>query len=110
MWVSLLLPVEDGEVLSHSIAGVLLDNGGLVLRESVDCVGPGLPVVLGWDVVGAAHLADNVVLGPRSRVTRTIQPGLTGETFQENTSSQVQADQTVFHFLPRCFIESTTDA
>ena len=35
MWVSLLLPVEDGKVLGHGIASVLVDNGGLVLGESV---------------------------------------------------------------------------
>ena len=60
----------DGEVLSHGIASVLVDNGGLVLGEPVDSVPPGLPVVLGQDVLGAADQAGNVVLRSRPRVAR----------------------------------------
>ena len=53
--------VVDGEVLCHGIAGVLVDNSGLVLGEPVDSVGPGLPVVLGQDILGAADQADNAL-------------------------------------------------
>ena len=63
--------VVDGEVLGHGIAGVLVDNGGLVLGEPVDSVPPGLPVVFGQDILGAADQADNVVLRARSCVARS---------------------------------------
>ena len=53
--VPLVLLVIDGEVLGHCIASVLVDNGGLVLGEPVDSVPPGLPVVLGQDVLGFAR-------------------------------------------------------
>ena len=52
--VPLVLLVIDGEVLGHCIASVLVDNGGLVLGEPVDSVGPGLPVIFGQDILGAA--------------------------------------------------------
>ena len=85
--VPLVLLVIDGEVFSHGIAGVLVDNCSLVLREPVDRVPPGLPVVLGQGVLGAADLADDVVLRTRSCVARALQPRLAGETFWEATFS-----------------------
>ncbi len=84
--VPLILLMVDGEVLGHCIAGVLVGNGRLVLREPVDSVGPWLPVVLCQDVLGTADFADNVVLRTRSRVTRTLQTWLAGETFRKNAS------------------------
>ncbi len=85
--VSLVLHVVDSKVLGHGIASVLVDNGGLVLGKPVDRVGPGLPVILGQDVLGAADLADNVVLCPRPRMARALQTRFAGETFRENAAS-----------------------
>ena len=76
--VPLVLFMVDREVLGHCIASVLVDNGGLMLREPVDRVGPGLPVILGQDILGAADLAHNVVLCTRSCVARTLQTRLAG--------------------------------
>ena len=66
----------------------------LVLGEPVDRArgGSGLPVVFGQDVLGTADLADDVVLGIGPRVSRALQPRLTGETFWVNASIEVQAD------------------
>ena len=63
--VPLVLLVIDGEVLGHCIASVLVDNGGLVLGEPVDSVPPGLPVVLGQDILGVADLTGDVILNTR---------------------------------------------
>ena len=68
--VPLDLLVIEGEVLGHGIASVLIYNRSLVLGEPVDSVPPGLPVVLGQDVLGAADQAGNVVLRARPRVAR----------------------------------------
>ena len=63
-------------VLSHGILVVLPIDGVLMLSQAMDCIVPGLPVVLHQDVGGSAHLTGDVVLHTQPGVGGAFQPRL----------------------------------
>ena len=54
--------VVDPQVLSHPVLNVLVLDVGLMLRELVHRIEPGLPMVLSKDVLDVADFTGDVVL------------------------------------------------
>ena len=54
--------VVDPQVLSHPVLNVLVLDVGLMLRELVRRIEPGLPMVLSKDVLDVADFTGDVVL------------------------------------------------
>ena len=60
-------------MLGHPVLDVLVLNVSLVLGEPVHGIEPGLPVVLGQDVLGVTDFTGDVILDTGAGVRSSIQ-------------------------------------